>query len=188
MTDNRQVIIASLPDGPLAESHFELRVAERPEPRSGRGPVSNAGHHDRSGAARRVAGQRQLRRAAGRRPGYERERDRPGRGVRRPLRAGRRPGQRTDRLAGVLGSPRLGPHRAPRGATPIPIPAFSWALSAPMDSRPTLACSRSASRSPARRSWSPRRRGRSATSSPSWRRSGAAAWSASPAQTRSAAG
>ncbi len=34
MTDNRQVIIASLPDGPLAESHFELRVAERPEPRA----------------------------------------------------------------------------------------------------------------------------------------------------------
>lgn len=29
------MIIASLPDGPLAESNFELRVAERPEPRAG---------------------------------------------------------------------------------------------------------------------------------------------------------
>lgn len=32
MTDNRQMIIASLPDGPLAEDHFELRVAEQPQP------------------------------------------------------------------------------------------------------------------------------------------------------------
>ncbi len=35
MTDNRQMIIASLPEGPLAEGHFELRVAERPEPGAG---------------------------------------------------------------------------------------------------------------------------------------------------------
>jgi NADPH-dependent curcumin reductase CurA len=32
MTDNRQMLIASLPDGPLAEEHFELRVGERPQP------------------------------------------------------------------------------------------------------------------------------------------------------------
>jgi NADPH-dependent curcumin reductase CurA len=35
MTDNRQVIIASLPEGPLAESNFEVRAAERPEPQAG---------------------------------------------------------------------------------------------------------------------------------------------------------
>jgi NADPH-dependent curcumin reductase CurA len=35
MTDNRQVMIASLPEGPLAESNFEVRVAERPEPEAG---------------------------------------------------------------------------------------------------------------------------------------------------------
>ena len=183
MPDNRQILIASLPTGALAESDYELRTSAVPEP--GDGEVLCRTLAITIGAGQRAGLQGSASYAGAPKTGVVMS----GTGVARveasndPALGTGRPRDRPDRLAGLLRAPRRRPH--PRRARRRPGAAPRRAGDE-RHHRLLRHPRRRACRSPARPSWCRRRPARSATSSARSPASRAVARSASPAPTTSA--
>ena len=183
MPQNVQVLIASLPSGPLAPEHFELRESPVPDCGARPGAVQNARADDRRRPARRTARQRELRRRAARRGRHGRDRRRARRGIERARVHRRRSRRRSDGLANPF---------CPRGKGAAQGPGGHGSGAAPR--RPRHQRSHRVLRSArhrraaakATRSSSRRRRARSATSSRKSPNARAPASSASPVRRRSA--